>query len=255
MWPFNRRLPAPERPGSTFQQLGAPFPLFEAPASNAEDYCGPATCSICGQQASVCFRLGIGCALIVPCPSCRTENGLDAFEGKPQACRNCKSVITFPLPRRARAITCYACLRAGRAAMTKDTVLGMISWDQAFEGLTHGRPRLSRPDFEMVPTESDWVRARLPKEMMFELLRTPSYSAIQADQWQFCCRQPMIYLGAWTREDFNRHAPDGHGEVIFRNVVQDVVPGLWEDDLHDVTGIYVFRCPACSRLTAHWDLA
>jgi len=159
MWPFNRRLPAPERPGSTFQQLGAPFPLFDAPASNAEDYCGPATCSICGQQASVCFRLGIGCALIVPCPSCRTENGLDAFEGKPQACRDCKSVITFPLPRRARAITCYACLRAGRAAMTKDTVLGMISWDQAFEGLTHGRPRLSRPDFEMVPTESDWVRA------------------------------------------------------------------------------------------------
>jgi uncharacterized protein CbrC (UPF0167 family) len=91
--------------------------------------------------------------------------------------------------------------------------------------------------------------------MMFELLRTPSYSTIQADQWQFCCRQPMIYLGEWTRGDFNRHAPDGHGEAFFRKVVQDVIPGLWEDNLHEVTGIYVFRCPVCSRLTAHWDLA
>ena len=29
----------------------------------------------------------------------------------------------------------------------------MISWEQAFEGITHGVPELNRTDFEMVPKE------------------------------------------------------------------------------------------------------
>jgi len=33
--------------------------------------------------------------------------------------------------------------------------------------------------------DSDWVGARLPPEMMFELLRTPAYATIQGEQWQF----------------------------------------------------------------------
>jgi len=107
----------------------------------------------------------------------------------------------------------------------------------------------------MVPTESDWIRARLPKEIMFELLRTPGYSTIQGEEWQFCCKEPMVFLGQWKRDDFNNHAPDGQGEALFRKAVKDIVPGLWEDELHDVTGIYVFRCPKCSRMTAHWDMA
>src|SRR5204862_979 len=49
--------------------------------------------------------------------------------------------------------------------------------------------------------------------------------------------------------------PDGDGRALFEEVVQDAVPGLWEDRLHDVTGVYVFRCPACGRLSAHWDIA
>ena len=139
--------------------------------------------------------------------------------------------------------------------MSQDTILGMISRDQAFEGLTHGLPGLNDPDFEMVATDSDWVRARLAQDVMFELLRTPTYSTIQGERWQFCCRQPMIFVGCWSLEDFTTHAPDGDGEGFFRRVVQDVVPGLWEDQLHDETGIYVFRCQTCGRMTAHWDLA
>jgi uncharacterized protein CbrC (UPF0167 family) len=131
----------------------------------------------------------------------------------------------------------------------------MISWEQAFEGVTHGVPGLNRSDFEMVPKEDDWVGARLPQEMMFELLRTPTYSSIQGERWQFCCGRPMVFLGEWSRAEFAQRATDGDGRRFFEEIVQDSIPGLWENELHDVTGIYVFRCPSCQRLTSHWDIA
>jgi uncharacterized protein CbrC (UPF0167 family) len=253
MWPFKSK--PSKKSGTTFAELGAAFPLYEAPVDTATDYKGAGTCSICGEQAKVCFELGIGAAVICACPKCGTENGLDASDGEPQPCRSCKTVIPFPISSKNTILTCYSCLRRGRAAITKDTELGMISWEQAFEGMTHGRPGLNHPDFEMVPTESDWISARLPREIMFELLRTPTYLTIQGDAWQFCCKHPMIYLGEWSRDDFRKRAPDADAETYFRGIVKDVVPGLWEDELHDETGIYVFRCSSCGRLRAHWDLA
>jgi hypothetical protein len=45
------------------------------------------------------------------------------------------------------------------------------------------------------------------------------------------------------------------GEALLNEIVQDVVPGLWEDRLHDVTGICVFRYSECGRRTGHWDIA
>jgi uncharacterized protein CbrC (UPF0167 family) len=90
---------------------------------------------------------------------------------------------------------------------------------------------------------------------MFELLRTPSYLTIQGEQWLFCCKAPMVFVGSWSRDRFTKEAPDGDGRAYFESIVADPVPGLWEDQLHDATGIYVFRCPACRRLKAHWDLA
>jgi uncharacterized protein CbrC (UPF0167 family) len=240
----------------TFSDLNSPFPLFEAPVKDAADYKGPGTCSICGERAKVCFELGIGCAIMARCPNCGAENGLDASDCEPVPCRECNQTIPFlPVSEFESILTCYSCLRAGKAAITKDTHLGMISWEQAFEGMTHGRPGLRNRDFELVPTDSDWVRARLPQDVMFELLRTPTYSTIQGDCWQFCCRQPMVFLGEWDRADFTANAPDRNGEAHFRSIVQDVAPGLWEDQLHDSTGIYVFRCQKCGRKTAHWDLA
>jgi len=182
-------------------------------------------------------------------------NGLDADDRDDGSCRNCGGTVPFPEHKDEEIKLCYACLRSGRGAITKDTELGMISWEQAFQGVTHGIRGLNRSDFEMVPRERGWVGARLPQEMMFELLRTPTYSSIQGERWQFCCRQPMIFVGEWSREQFSMQAADGDGRRFFETIVQGAVPGLWEDDLHDVTGVYVFRCSSCRRLTAHWDIA
>jgi uncharacterized protein CbrC (UPF0167 family) len=239
----------------TFVELGVPFPLFDAPCAQASEYCGVGDCSLCGTERQHCFRLGIGCALMRDCPSCGTSNGLDADDRRESPCRKCAASIPFPAIQDAEIKACYSCLRSGSVALTKDTELGMISWEQAFEAVTHGRPGLDRSDFEMVQRENDWVGARLPPELMFELLRTPTYNSIQGECWQFCCQQPMVYVGEWSREEFARRAPDGDGRRYFEEVVQDSVPGLWEDELHDITGVYVFRCRTCNRVTGHWDLA
>jgi len=192
---------------------------------------------------------------MVSCPACGTENGLDADDREGGSCRHCKSVVPFPDLGEDEIEVCHDCLRTGKAAITKDTELGMISWEQAFEGVTHGLPGLDRADFEMVPRDEDWVGVRLSPEVMFEMLRTPTYSSIQGERWQFCCQQPMVFVGEWSREDFTRRAPDGDGCRYFEQVVQDTMPGLWEDRLHDMTGVYAFRCPSCGRVTAHWDIA
>ena len=241
--------------GPKFTDLGIPFPLFEAPVKQASEYVGAGTCWLCGMQHPHCFRLSIGADVIVPCPACATENALDADDKVDGTCRTCKAKVPFPKKRDGEAKACYSCLRSGRAALTKDTQLGMIRWEETLCGVTHGVPGLNHSDFEMVPKEDDWVGARLPAPMMFELLRTPSYSTIQGERWQFCCRRPMIFIGEWSRDDFFRNALDGDGRKLFDQIVQEPVPALWEDELHDITGIYVFRCPECRCLTAHWDVA
>jgi uncharacterized protein CbrC (UPF0167 family) len=232
-----------------------PFPLFEARIEDSSHFVRSGRCSLCGRGPQGCFELGIGCAIMRECPACRTTNGLDASDAESVACRSCGHTVPFPdLPD--EIVACHSCLRQGLAAITKDTELGMVSWDQAFEGVTNGVPGLTRSDFELVPQEEEgWVAVRLPPEMMFELLRTPTYSTIQGDRWLFCCKRPMAFVGQWSREDFKTHAPDGNGHTFFSTIVEDSVPGLWEGALHDDAGIYVFRCPTCERLRAHWDLA
>jgi uncharacterized protein CbrC (UPF0167 family) len=241
-------------PSMTFAQLNIPFKLFEGPADHASEYCGLTTCSLCGKQQHS-FEMGIGCRIIIKCSTCGTENGLDAADRENGTCHKCDSNVPFPNFDDEQIKVCYDCLRAGKAAITKGTELGMISWEHAIEGMTHGLPGLNHPDFEMVSGESDWIRARLPQDVMLEMLRTPTYSSIQGEEWQFCCKQPMVFIGEWSREEFSRRAQDGDGQRFFEQIVQSPVPGLWEDRLHDITGVYVFRCPLCERVTAHWDLA
>jgi uncharacterized protein CbrC (UPF0167 family) len=239
----------------SFSHLDIPFPLFEADEDDASEYVGLRDCSLCGTHHH-CFELGIGCAVMATCPNCGLENGLDADDREATPCRGCAKPISFPrLPDDLEIVACYDCLRSGKAAITHDTELGMISWEQAYEGMTHGIPGMSRSDFELAEGHDGWTRARLPTEMMFELLRTPNYSSIQGEQWQFCCQRPMIFVGNWSRERFTNEAEDGDGESLMNEIVQDVVPGLWEDQLHDITGIYVFRCAECGRHTGHWDIA
>ena len=133
----------------TFDQLGIPFPLFEAPVEEAQEYCGPAKCAVCQCESLHCFQLGIGCNLMVPCPECGTVTGLDADDSPlgrlrqrtATACCSCNKTIPFPIPEtfnsgnpnlRPEAITlCYNCLRQGKGVMTMDTEFGMVSWEEA----------------------------------------------------------------------------------------------------------------------------
>ena len=240
----------------TFENFGIPFPLFDADTERAAEYVGVRRCSLCGTGHVHCCELGIGADVIITCRSCGKETPLNADDKMGANCPSCSGPVPFPaVTGSGQLVACYQCLRSGKAALTKDTVLGMVRWEDAQRGSTHGRPGLETTDFETIPKEDDWVAARVPQEHLMELVRTPTYHSIQGDQWQFCCRRPMTFIGEWDRDDFDRNAPDGNGEAYFREVVQDVVDGLWEGELHDETGVYVFRCRQCGRLTAHWDIA
>jgi uncharacterized protein CbrC (UPF0167 family) len=238
----------------TFNDLGIPFAMFEASVTEGEEYKGRGRCSLCHKEGAHVFELGIGDSVVTHCPVCNSERALDAHSRAGRVCETCENRLEFPDLGRSAVLTCYACLRAGRAAMTKDTELGMIRHEEALRGVTHGVPGLDRADFELVPKGDGWVGVRLPPPVMLELLRTPGYPTIQGERWLFCCTAPMIYVGQWSRQKFSEMAPDGNGRAFFDLVVRDVIDGLWEDKLHDKTGIYVFRCAGCHKYSAHWDM-
>jgi uncharacterized protein CbrC (UPF0167 family) len=239
----------------TFADLGIPFPLFSAPISEANDYVGAALCSICLLKQPHCFLLGIGTDLMVNCPNCQTQNGLDADDRVGGSCRVCVANLAFPDVPEAKLHSCYECLRAGRVALTKETELGMVTWQNAFQGITHGVPGLNNPDFTLVPVEDDWIAARVAPEYLFELLRTPSYPSWQGEIWLFHCGRPMAFLGTWERSEFSRRSPDGDGKSYFEKIVEKNISELWEDRLHDTTSAYVFECTQCGRLRGNWDSA
>lgn len=244
---------------TTFAALGIPFPLFEAPIESASEYVGVATCRICNGQARPCFRLGIGCAVFRSCPACGAENGLDSYDRAPAPCRRCGSQVPFPDLPSGEIYVCYECLRSGRAGMTKGTEFGMVSWEQAFAGITHGGPDLQSDQFELVPIDSEdgWYGVRLPSEQMWELLRTPGYVSWQGDRWLFCCRAPMTYVGEWDHvlacpslrgtepERFLQRVLDS-GEEAGDHFLESVIR-------HSGACVYVFECKACGRLRANAD--
>lgn|SRR5215510_3394153 len=238
----------------TFHDLGIPFPLFKAPVTDATDYEGRGHCSLCHKEDAHCFQLGIGADVVIRCPGCAAEVALNADNRSAGACQACKRQLEFPDLGPSAILACYSCLRAGRAALTKDTELGMIRHEDALRGVTFGAPDLDRPGFDLVPQSDGWVGARLPTPSMLELVRTPGYSTIQGERWLFCCMVPMVYVGQWSREKFSEMAPDGNGREFFHQTVRDTIDGLWEDQLHDTTGIYVFRCAMCRMYSAHWDM-
>ena len=243
---------------TTFLELGIPFPLYDAEVAPADDsdYAGIGTCCICSTRNTPCFNLGIGTALVIPCPSCATENGLDVHDKAAIVCRECGVSIPFPddVAKRKEPKTCYECLRAGKAAITKDTEFGMVSWDQAFSGITNGVPGLRQNQFETVVIDADdeWVGVRLPREIMYELIRTPNYGTWQGECWLFCCCYPMTFVGEWQQEEFNLRAPDGDGQNLYYSVVEDVPEETWDDLGHGLS-VYVFECKTCCKLRAHCD--
>lgn len=240
----------------TFDSLGIAFPLFQAQTHDASAYRGLGGCSICRADPAHCFRLGVGGCLVVACPDCGSENALSVSDDEDPACLLCQRPVPFPaLERSPDLMACYGCLRSGKAAFTIDTEFGMVRWEDASAGRTFGIPADSIPGYETVVMDDGWLAARVERDWLFELVRTPSYSTWQGEQWQFCCQRPMIYLGAWTSADFDAHAPDGDGRALFAQTIPDASDALWTGRLHDVAGVYVFRCPQCASLKGHWDMA
>lgn len=245
---------------STFADLGIPFPLYEAPvaASDDSDYAGTGSCCICGAKGAHCFQLGIGTAVMLPCPACNAMNGLDVDDKRNVECRSCGGPISYPsqVAAKREPKACYNCLRGGRAALTKDTEFGMVSWEQAFAGVSGGVPGLEQDLFEQVPVDDDddeWFGVRLPKEIMFELLRTPTYGTWQGERWLFCCRQPMTFLGEWQREQFDARAIDSDGESLYYETLEDSPEDTW-DWLGERLCAYVFQCKLCQKLRGHYDM-
>jgi uncharacterized protein CbrC (UPF0167 family) len=242
-------------PQKTFRDLGIPFPLFDAPTSEAAEYKGTGRCSLCRKEGA--HRFELDCAdVIVRCSVCAVESELEAHDLIEQTCHACGNRLNISASDQSAEVACYGCLREGRVAIHKDTELGMIRHEDAMRGITHGMPVLDRQDVELVrPIHTTWVCAKLSTPTMLELIRTPTYLTIQGEKWLFCCGGPMVYIGPWSREKFSEIAPDGNGRAFFHQVVDDTIEGLWEDTLHDETGVYVFRCPVCKKYRAHWDLA
>ena len=243
---------------STFADLGIPFPLFEAPTTEASDYAGIATCRLCSGRDRHCFKLGNGDALILPCPSCGTENGFDARGRADAPCRSCGSPFPFPEPLKAKKeiLVCYDCLRAGKASIMKVTEFGLVSWDEAFRGITNGEPGLRTDQFEVVPIDpdEDWYGVRVPTEHLWELLRTPGFHSWQGERWLFCCRQPMAFLGGWRNavELLRPDDPSVFFEALFDP--DDEARGWGFDSFESGSpSLYVYRCRTCDRCRATYD--
>jgi uncharacterized protein CbrC (UPF0167 family) len=242
----------------TFAELGIPFPLFEAPTDEASDYVYPIVCRLCGGRDRHGFELGGGDALILPCPACGVENGLRADDRADAHCRSCGLFIPFPEPLKVKKqlFVCDDCLRAGKAAMTKDTEFGLVACDQAFQGVTHGVPGLQTDQFEVVPIDpgEDCSGVRVPSEHLWELLRTPGFHSWQGERWLFCCRRPMIFLGGWC--SVMKLLRPADPRAFFEGLIDPddgPVDRVWEGVGSGDVCLYVYRCPSCGRHRATWD--
>jgi uncharacterized protein CbrC (UPF0167 family) len=237
----------------TFAELGMPFRLFEADVGEATRYLAEGACSICGAVGPA-FELGIGADLIVPCSRCWTENALDAHERVGKACRSCG--VTVPFPAVGKTIACcYACLRAGRAALTQDTELGMVRWEDAEVGLTHAMPTEAtyHPDWETAIGQDGWPCAKVDRDALLELVRTPAYVSWQGERWRFCCGRIMVFIGGWPAADFAREAEGGDGMRLFLELMDDAEPEVWPRVEAGTVSTYLFRCTTCGARRGYYD--
>lgn len=215
------------KPPPTFVDLAMPFPLFEAPVADAANFKRSGSCSVCGARSVPVFKTGDD------------------------------------------VVSCYACLRAGKAPWTKDTEFGFVDAEHAAKGMTHGTntPPWPALGYEVVPHPEDpsargqrYYSVRIALEHLAELLRTPTYSTWQGEQWQFCCHRPAIFLGAWGIDDWRRAAEERAVAVIelLREALDiderfatEISTYLGDGDESLCT--YVFRCGSCGRLRGHHD--
>jgi uncharacterized protein CbrC (UPF0167 family) len=147
---------------------------------------------------------------------------------------------------------------------------GMVRLEDAVAGRPLGYDDTEVPlSYFAMPKEGSGVKvdgaidkeqASFPvsREWLLELTRTPTYSTIQGESWQFHCDRPMVYVGEWGKKDFDKHSRDGGGKMVFEEVVEDAEQGVWDamwsGQLHDEFAIYMFYCPMCATYRGHWDM-
>lgn len=243
----------------TFKDLGIPFPLFEAPVDATSDYAGIANCDICGGSQQHGFRIGIGGYVKLSCKQCHHEQFAQGHEAFSAGCDECGTQLMEKTASKTSSdeypVACYNCLRAGRASITKDTEFGMITYEHAQRGITHGVPGLATTMFEALPPNDEgWVCVKIPNEYLNELVSTPGYLSWQGDIWLFCCQAPMTFIGEWHQSDFRKHATDGDALRLAKSMVSVGEYRYWDDEFPDHLCFYVFRCKTCGSLKAHVDM-
>jgi uncharacterized protein CbrC (UPF0167 family) len=244
----------------TLAHLGAPFPLWDAPAGQAYGYTAEAPCSICGRNQKVGFRLGIGDDVIVSCPRCAKTNAVMVGD-QSAPCSECGTLIELTRRDDAR-IACYECMRAGRVAVNHATEFGSVGWSDAQNGRTSGVPGLTAAhlggnDFPLVaPFEDDEDEEKVlativPTDVLIELTRTPRYCTNQSETWMFHCSRPMVYVDAWGYEDFDR-VSGGDPWALFEQILPNT-DRKWLMRVQEGVGVYVHRCSTCSVMRGHYD--
>lgn len=241
---------------TTFLDLGIPFPLFDAPVRLAASYIGKERCDLCENENRHSFRLGIGDVVIASCGVCSEPMAFDAHEPGPAICSSCNTEASFPVNKSGDIHVCYDCLRDGRAAFTHDTEFGMVGYEDAVRGLTHGVPGLSVSGYETILSENGWNQVKVRSNVLLELVRTPGFVTWQGERWLFCCSDLMTYVGEWQQADFSRQAKDGRGHVLFNQLCsgEDWTGWTWASLGKDFPGvIYAFRCRNCQTHRVYWD--
>jgi hypothetical protein len=113
---------------------------------HATGYYGLAACTLCRQTRVHCFSVD---EVILPCPRCDREIAFDTGLGKQTACPHCHTshaLPSFPRTESRQILVCYACLRAGQAAIDRDTFVGIVAWEPAQSGHTMEMPIEPAPE-------------------------------------------------------------------------------------------------------------
>lgn len=243
---------------TTFAELQIPFAWYEGPVDTCDMYRGPGTCALCSRLGHL-FVFGIGGYVELACGTCGVKTDWHVADAVPSC--SCGAVLEAPLRVGRAVVACHACFRAGHAKRTHDTELGMVTPELARDGLTHGVPGPALPGWESSssPNDPSWRRYHVRRELLEELVRTPTFTTWQGCYWSFHCQQPMIFVGEWRAEQWIAFAGC---EDAARALLPEVVPrDLFFDDLWDdlsseesgIGGLYTFRCPKCGTHQASWD--
>lgn len=277
--------PSTSRPGPTtfarmplFSALGVDFPLFAADLGDASAWSTGGVCVLCSERLPG-FTLGVGDEVILSCGSCASDTAA-GVDGREQPCYACGQSVAAPHPVEGEH-ACWQCLRSGRWSSIIDTEAGMVRWEDAMRGRTHGMPFAAHPTVFVVggsgteemahshapsvsgfatsePNDDGWRGVLIPSDILLELVRTPRYVTWQGERWLFHCQRAMRYIGRWGKLQFGAAAADGDGRAL-AFAAADLNAETWDYGLADQPSsnssvtVYMFRCTQCGEHRGHWD--